>query len=133
MKTAIFAIVDDDEVFRMTAAHIIRKTSVGRDVLVFENGQQAMDHLKTHNEEADKLPDIILLDLNMPILDGWEFLEAYLPIKEQLAKKSTIYIVTSSIDKSDQEKAEKISTIKGYIVKPIRRENIEEMVRSMVK
>jgi CheY-like chemotaxis protein len=75
-------------------------------------------------DKPSSLPDVILLDLNMPILDGWQFLDEFvkLPIKKEIA----IFIVTSSIDPSDIEMVKKYDIVKSYIMKPITAQKLEE-------
>lgn len=88
-------------------------------VKVFGNGFDAIEFLRTVQDTADALPEVILLDLNMPVMDGWEFLEAFRALKPSLPRKITIYIVSSSIAPADVERAKSISAVTDYIIKPI--------------
>jgi CheY-like chemotaxis protein len=88
------------------------------DLNIFANPKIALDALR----ETDSLPDLILLDINMPVLNGWEFLDA---IKENEKFLSIpIYILTSSINDEDKTKAKEYPNIKDYIVKPLTREKL---------
>lgn len=71
------------------------------------------------NIDENKLPDIIFLDINMPIVDGWDFLEEFDKIKNSLPKTINIYMVSSSINAFDRVRAESQKLVNGYISKPI--------------
>lgn len=86
----------------------------------YENGFDAINGLKTIIRKGENLPDLILLDINMPILDGWQFLEEFKAMKSQFPKKIIIHIVTSSEDKQDFAKAEFFKEeINKYYTKPV--------------
>jgi CheY-like chemotaxis protein len=90
-----------------------------------------MDFLKSVAQNAAQLPEIILLDLNMPVMDGWEFLEEFTLLKPRLEKKITIYVVSSSIAPSDIQRAEAINEVTDYIVKPITTEKLLDMLKNL--
>ncbi len=85
----------------------------------FMNGKEAINTLTNTIEESEYLPDIILLDINMPVMDGWEFMEEIKIIKSKISKKIIIYIVSSSIAVEDKNKSKTFIDIIGYIPKPI--------------
>ena len=89
-----------------------------------------MDYFKQIMETAtdeDKLPDIIFLDLNMPVMDGWEFLNEFIKIKNSLHKKITLYVVSSSIDPRDLERAKSFNLVTDYLIKPIELKKFEKI------
>ncbi|MCU0394165.1 MAG: response regulator, partial [Thermoflexibacter sp.] len=86
--------------------------------------------LRNNSAEADKLPDIILLDINMPEMDGWQFLDEYLAIQPPLAKYARVYVVTSSIDGADLTKAKTINGVFDFIVKPIQKDKLIEIFKA---
>lgn len=102
---------------------LISKNKFCEEIISFSNPQVALDILKENCNDPQKLPDVILLDLNMPILDGWQFLDEFilLPLKKDIS----IFIVTSSIDPSDIEMAKKYDMVKSYIMKPITAKKLE--------
>jgi CheY-like chemotaxis protein len=130
-KPLIISIVDDDEVHQFTTTRTIQTSGVACEVLTFSDGEEAIDFLTTTSEDPDKLPDIIFLDINMPIMDGWQFLEAYIAIKPKMGKKITIYMISSSVDPADTERAKAISELSDYIVKPITPERFKELLNSL--
>tara|TARA_B100000795_G_scaffold75207_2_gene53455 strand:- start:25773 stop:26171 length:399 start_codon:yes stop_codon:yes gene_type:complete len=110
-------IIDDDHIYVYGAKRALLKTNFCNEVVVYSNGLEALAQLKLMQETHEKLPEIIFLDINMPILDGWQFLDEFLYLES--SKKPIIYIVTSSENPVDIEKADQYDMKKNYIVKPI--------------
>jgi CheY-like chemotaxis protein len=119
-------LIDDDEVFVFLTKRIIERSEAQVSLTVFSNGQEGFDHLVSIAADADLLPDIILLDLNMPVMDGWEFLNSYQKVK--FAKKISLYIVTSSISPYEVDRAKHIEVVTEFIVKPIAKEKFKEII-----
>jgi CheY-like chemotaxis protein len=124
-------IIDDDEVYVYLIKKIIKQTNLVDLIKIFGNGLDAIDFLKENSDNPDSLPEIILLDLSMPIMDGWQFLEEYMLLYPKLGRKITIYIVTSSISPSDIIKAKSISEVTDYIIKPITKEKLIEIIHAL--
>lgn len=131
MERKIWAIVDDEFIFHLTTSHIIKKRNLDKKILVFRNGKEAIDHITDHIDSMDTLPDILLLDLKMPVMDGWDFLEEYLPIRSSLPKDIMIYIVSSSVDERDMERAKTISAVKKYFIKPIDEFKMDQLINDI--
>ena len=112
-------IVDDDDIFVFLTTKIIEQTNLVDLIKVFGNGLDAINFLKENKNNVDALPDIILLDLSMPIMNGWQFLEEYNKLNPTIGKKITIYICSSSISPDDITRAKTISEVSDYIIKPI--------------
>ena len=108
-------IVDDDHVILMIHKLKIMKTGVDLTPLEFLNGRTALDYIIEHNEPDNSF--IVLLDINMPVMTGWEFLDSIQ--KMNLKCQFKVAIVTSSVDQADQEKAKKYSQVFSYITKPV--------------
>ena len=88
--------------------------------LFFPDGEKAILFLTENAANEEMLPDIIFLDINMPVMDGWQFMDEYVKLKTSLARPITIFMVTSSADPVDSDRAKHISEISGYIIKPIK-------------
>jgi two-component system chemotaxis response regulator CheY len=126
----IIAIVDDDKIFQLTASKNIKSISVTDRVLQFENGEDALQFINTNLSNPALLPDYIFLDINMPFIDGWMFLEDYDKIKHKLGKPMKIYMVSSSIDPRDIARAKNNNNVSDYVVKPVSREKFAELLET---
>lgn len=124
----VIALIDDDKIFQLTASKTILATSITDSVLQFENGEEALQYLKDNRSNTVALPDYIFLDINMPRIDGWMFLDDYEALRPNLAKPVTIYMVSSSIDPRDIERAEQNTNVKKYVLKPVTREKFMELL-----
>lgn len=122
------ALIDDDDVFVFLTTKTIKKTSLVDLVKVFDNGLEALNYLIENKGNLNALPEIILLDLSMPIMDGWQFLEEYTKLNPNLGKKITIYICSSSISPDDVSRAKAISEVSDYIFKPITTEKLIDII-----
>ncbi|WP_116789036.1 response regulator [Flavobacterium psychrotrophum] len=120
-------VIDDDKIYHFLLKNLFKQNNIDVNPLFFSNGQDAIESIK-QNKDTGNLPDLILLDVNMPIMDGWQFLEEYSKLAGSLAKISTIYMISSSNDEQDLNKAKKFSTIvKEYFLKPICKEDLEKI------
>ncbi len=115
-------VIDDDKIFQYLTQRVITDTHLIEDIEVFSNGLDALNYLQNNSLDKKKLPDIILLDLFMPVMDGWGFLKSYTAIESKLAKKIPIYIVSSSIDPIDIQKSKSMGYVTDFIVKPMTKE-----------
>ena len=113
------ACIDDDDVYTFAVRKLIERSQIADKTNFFHNGQVAIDFLLENARNIEQLPDLILLDLNMPILDGWQFLDEFEKLKPDLAKEITIYITSSTIDDEDLKRARSLKTIIDIIEKPI--------------
>lgn len=122
-------IIDDDEIFQFTAQKYLELKNAAEKATSFTNGHEAMNHLQQIVHEPDDLPDVILLDINMPVFDGWQFIKEFARMQKALKKRVLVYLTTSSIDQADFDKAKGISIITGYIVKPLNEDKINDIVK----
>ncbi|TDN95140.1 CheY-like chemotaxis protein [Salegentibacter sp. 24] len=128
-KVELACIIDDDKIYVNLVKKIIEIKKLSENLLIFKNGMEALDHFKLILENAteEKLPDIIFLDINMPIMDGWEFLNEFIKIKNNFEKKITLYVVSSSIDPRDLERAKSFNLVTDYLIKPIELKKFEKI------
>lgn len=127
-KSPIIALVDDDKIYQLTSARMIRAMALTDEVLQFENGEEALQYLKDHIDKEESLPDYIFLDINMPYVDGWMFLADYASLKPSLKKEIHIFMISSSIDQRDIVRAQRNSDVREYITKPVSPERFRELV-----
>lgn len=130
-KTKKILLVDDDEIFVYLIKKTISDVTPTDQIKVFGNGQDAIDFLKKVAEDKQSLPDIIFLDLTMPVLDGWGFLEEYVLLKPKFGKKITLYILSSSVSPSDILRAKKITSVSDFIIKPVSKEKFIEAITKL--
>jgi CheY-like chemotaxis protein len=121
------AIVDDDSIFQFTTKVKIEKLGLADEIQIYNDGEEMYKLLDS--SDIAELPSIILLDINMPISDGWDFLEMYDTIGDDKKEKIKIYMLSSSINPVDVEKANAHPRIIKYITKPIRDEVLEEIIQ----
>ncbi len=128
-KVELACIIDDDKIYVNLVKKIIEIKKLSNNLLIFKNGMEALDHFKLILENAteERLPDIIFLDINMPVMDGWEFLNEFIKIKNNFEKKITLYVVSSSIDPRDLERAKSINLVTDYLIKPIELKKFEKI------
>lgn len=123
------AIIDDNLIFRkITKMHLKKLGFLNDDILIFKNGKEIYDFIKTNIDTIDLLPKILFLDLNMPIMDGWAFLKLFQLFRKEYNYKPIIYILTSSVDDKDFNEAMNITAVQGYLVKPINAEALYKIV-----
>ncbi|WP_221392880.1 response regulator [Dyadobacter sp. NIV53] len=110
-------VIDDEWICRFLTQKLIQKTVANSDIILFCNGQEAIEFMKQHLDILT-LPELILLDINMPVANGWKFLEMMqaLQIKDYYP---SIYIVSSSLDPDDIAKAQTYTAVLGYLPKPL--------------
>ncbi|WP_310554938.1 response regulator [Flavobacterium sp.] len=124
-KINLTYIIDDDKIFTFVLKKIIEKNENFMQVIDFKNGEDVIDILTNQTNK----PDIILLDLNMPVIDGWQFLEKIENLPDK--KEYNIFIMSSSIDIMDIEKSKKYSTVKDFISKPINEAKLNKIFESI--
>ncbi|MFD0793499.1 response regulator [Mucilaginibacter litoreus] len=130
-KISIACVVDDDEIYTFSVKRIIAKADIAEKTIFFHNGQVALDFLIANMQHTQDLPDLILLDLNMPVLDGWQFLDEFAAIMPGFSKRITVYIVSSSIDQADYERAKAIELVTGFIVKPLTVNHLHDILSQL--
>ena len=124
-------IIDDDPIFRFGTKKMMEKVLLPLDFLIYKNGKEAFDDLLPKLRQNTNMPDVILLDLNMPIMDGWQFLDELVKIPN--AEKIPIYIVSSSVDSRDIDKAKSYDIVNNYIIKPFSVSKIKDLIEELTK
>lgn len=138
MKTAIDCIllVDDDRVVNLINRVTLGKRNIANSIFSVENGKEALDFIREQgayrsNGHSFPKPSVILLDLNMPVMNGWEFLEAYRTVrKEKHMEGCKLYVLTSSPNPDDISKAAAIKEVDGYFTKPLSKALVEQLANN---
>lgn len=118
--------VDDDKVTLMVYKRLLKKID-NVDWAAAENGLEAIAHLSSPDSAA---PDIILLDINMPVMNAWGFLKEYEKTHMDQMPETKIYVVSSTVDPTDKEKALSFKSVIGFVPKPITEASITSLVLS---
>ncbi len=112
-------IIDDNDIDNYITSTLIKKNNFTNDLLEFDSGLKAIEYLEKNKNNDQELPDLILLDIYMPLMDGFEFLHFFEKIDPAITKKCKICIVSSSIDDNDIVKARLDKNIYTFITKPL--------------
>ncbi|MEJ8803811.1 response regulator [Pontibacter sp. H249] len=131
MYSKVF-IVDDDEISVFLTETLLEIVQFTQSCIGFSCATHAIAEIisAVTDKAYQKLPDIIFLDLNMPHMSGWDFLDRLLPYEEELLSKCQIYILTSSVDQVDMDKAQKYKVVSGFLQKPLDEEIIKRISNS---
>lgn len=120
-------IIDDNEIDRYVCERISKTFYFSEEVVSMESATDALEYLASLNLEVDQLPEVIFLDINMPDMNGFEFLEAYENLPPDIKKSCIIVMLTSSTHFEDQERANKFSYVRGYLNKPLNSEKLTSL------
>lgn len=126
-------VIDDDVIYQFAVKLNIKQLELAKNVLTFSNGELAKIFFEENLKNDEALPEVILLDINMPVMDGWDFLDWFKSAKTQISKKITIFMVSSSIDWRDIEKAKSYDEVSDYLSKPLTDGNFFEIVERLNK
>lgn len=129
MKKSNILLVDDDEVYLFVTKKIL--SNLSKDILIntFTDGEKAIEYITLCIQETVELPEIILLDINMPFMDGWGFLSEFKKMKPKLPDQNVnIFLVTSSNDPNDLKRAQEFEELTGYVVKPVFENKLAEIL-----
>ncbi|GAB3165054.1 response regulator [Telluribacter humicola] len=121
-------IIDDSHIYVFGLSKIIETYKLCNNLMVFEDGEKAIRHISDNLHDNTVLPEIILLDINMPIMNGWDFLNEFAKLKSNISKNITIYMISSSIDPEDLERAKSYKEVSEYIIKPISISRLKELL-----
>ncbi len=128
-KLTTILLVDDDEISNFITESLISEMNIARDVSVVTDGRQALDYIRAHPviKDGEKGHILVLLDLNMPVMDGFEFMEEYQ--QQNWTNKVSIVMLTSSSNPKDMSKAKSFE-FAGYLQKPFSQDDIQKLIVS---
>jgi CheY-like chemotaxis protein len=122
-------LIDDDKIYQFTARKMLESTGMTKHIQSFYDGSEAMSYFSNgQNIQPETLPDIIFLDINMPIMNGWEFLEEYEKLQGGFPKMVRLFVVSSSVDDADIQRSKRYQAVTDYIVKPISKIRYQELL-----
>ncbi|MEO1012703.1 MAG: response regulator [Bacteroidota bacterium] len=125
-------IIDDDPITVFGIRKMLDSVTICDDMTSYKNGKLALDEIRKRLQEKKQVPEVIFLDINMPIMDGWQFLEEFILLP--LDKKIRINIITSSIDKLDHENWMRYKSRTRHLItfnqKPLKKHNIADITKA---
>ena len=119
-------IIDDDEVSNFVGTNILERSKIADKVLTFQSAGEALGYLRKHKDHRDELPKLLFLDINMPEMNGWDFIMA-LRNFIKLKNKIPIVILTSSIHSRDVDKARSFNEVIDFTSKPLTVEAVKSI------
>ncbi|RKS25424.1 response regulator receiver domain-containing protein [Flavobacterium endophyticum] len=121
--------VDDDPITLMLYKMVIAKASFTEEIITAKNGQEALDYYNNLRAEGEsQSPELIFLDLNMPVMGGWEFLDNFTKSEyQEFNAKTKVIVLSSTIDPTDIEKSKTYSIVIDFLSKPITKEMLEDL------
>lgn len=120
-------IIDDNVIDLYIASRMITKNNFGNNVLTYSKAQEALDYLKDNKDNEAVLPQIIFVDIYMPIMSGFEFLTFYNELPEKLKNYCHVYVISSTIDDQDIIRASTDVNIISFQVKPITKDFLDQI------
>ncbi len=120
-------LIDDDKNTNFFHKIILEQVNAAEEIVIFQMAQDALDYL----QNGDNRVTLLFLDINMPIMNGWQFLEHYNQLAEENKAETVIIMLTSSINPRDEEKAKENSLVKKFVNKPLTVEKLTELIESL--
>jgi two-component system chemotaxis response regulator CheY len=122
-------LIIDDDILQHRIIELQLNKIAPQHIVSFFEGKSAIEYLGQNENSSDVLPDIILLDINMPIMNGWEFLAAFDILVDIIEKDISVFVVSSSIDPNDKYRALSRTYVKDYISKPLANDFLKRLVK----
>lgn len=123
-------LVDDDQNDNYFHSREIKKTNLAIVILTKNSGMEALEYLKSKNDTNNIQPELIFLDINMPQMNGWEFLQEYNRLDKELQSGKIIMMLTSSKNPDEVRRAMTFSVVSDYISKPLTKEILEDIIKN---
>ncbi len=126
-------LIDDDEPTNFMSKIIIQKADENSIPSVMQNSKSALNILKNESINIEEIPDLIFLDINMPSMNGWDFLDEYKDLEVHKRKNILLYMLTTSMNDDDDVKSKEYSCVNGFMVKPLTVKSYSQIVNKHFK
>lgn len=127
MKLKHVLLVDDNDIDNYINNHIVKKSQITEKITVKNSAVKALEFLEEIKENEDEFPDLVFLDISMPIINGFGFLDELIKLPLVIDQKCSIVMLTSSSDQNDIDRAMSYSVVKKFLVKPLKLEMLETL------
>ncbi|MCB9002032.1 MAG: response regulator [Bacteroidales bacterium] len=127
-KVNCIMLIDDNENDNFFHERVIKKNDAANRIIIKESGERALDYLKNQKQYGEPNPDIIFLDINMPRMNGWEFLDEYNKLDSELKGKMVVVMLTTSAREEDKNQAKALNILTDFKSKPLTKEMLEEVL-----
>lgn len=128
-KLNCILLIDDDDAINFIHEWVINKVDCAEKIEKVENGVEALEYLESTKDGKHPQPDLIFLDINMPRMNGWEFLEEYHKLDEDKKGKIILVMLTSSLNPADLAKSKTITEVHAFKSKPLTIESLQDILK----
>jgi len=126
MRKLVF--IDDDPIDHFLMKHILRGKNYFDTTTYTIYGSLVLDYIEEHKSEPEKLPDMIFVDLNMPLFSGWDFLKRMEQMRHEISKDIPVFVISSSLRPDDKATSSSYSFVQDFISKPMDSQEIERII-----
>ena len=124
-------LIDDNEIDNLINQKIIESSNISKHIFTHTSGKSAIEFLKNMEKIAARvdnvLPEVIFLDIDMPLMDGFQFLDEFNKLSNETKKYCNIVMLTSSINPQDMNKSKKYDYVKKYVNKPLTQDSLKKL------
>lgn len=125
-------LIDDSVPINYFHKIIVEKSGVALSCIAVNNGQEGLDYLQIKQDAQERFPELIFVDINMPVMNGWEFLDKFRTKHKSILKEVVTVMLTTSINPDDKERAKKLN-VPNYLPKPLTVQVLEDLCESYFK
>jgi CheY-like chemotaxis protein len=122
-------LIEDDPITIMVCDRVLQMNKFGKTIITKTNGQEAIDYLHHLINCHDELPEVIFLDINMPVMNGWDFLNELQLLQEKLTLNPLVYMLSSTVDPEDTKRSKMYNNVVGFISKPLTKNHLDNINR----
>ncbi len=127
-KLKLVLLIDDDEGTNFLNNRLIKSSDLVENIVIANNGEDALEYLTSSIDNKHPQPELILLDINMPLMNGWEFMDEYNKLNDEQKAKIVIVMLSTSLNPDDKTRARNIENIDDFRNKPLTTNMFIELV-----